>query len=72
MLSSLTERQAVSLLQEVARILKPGGMIEICDVEYRIQRPGPVGEILINQRCEFSSTATFLSVYLIQIHSRYV
>ncbi|KAG0175098.1 hypothetical protein DFQ28_005008 [Apophysomyces sp. BC1034] len=50
MLGSLTRPQLISLLGEIARILKPGGYVEILDVEYQVQRPGPVSEELINQK----------------------
>ncbi|KAI8149886.1 S-adenosyl-L-methionine-dependent methyltransferase [Fennellomyces sp. T-0311] len=50
MLSNLTQTQLTRLLGEVNRILKPLGYIELVDVEYRVQRPGPIAEQLLNQK----------------------
>ncbi|KAI9494369.1 S-adenosyl-L-methionine-dependent methyltransferase [Zychaea mexicana] len=54
MLCHLTQSQLTRLLAEVNRVLKPLGYIEIVDIEYRVQRPGPITEQLLNQRREFS------------------
>ncbi|ORZ00965.1 S-adenosyl-L-methionine-dependent methyltransferase [Syncephalastrum racemosum] len=52
MLGCLTLDQIHKLLAEILRVLKPGGYVELRDVEYRIQRPGPVTDSLINQKCK--------------------
>ncbi|KAI9015266.1 S-adenosyl-L-methionine-dependent methyltransferase [Phycomyces nitens] len=49
MLICMTKDNISHILTEMSRILKPGGYFEILDVEYRIQRPGPISETLINQ-----------------------
>ncbi|KAF7725326.1 hypothetical protein EC973_009665 [Apophysomyces ossiformis] len=50
MLGSMTRSQLIGLLAEITRVLKPGGYIEILDVEYQVQRPGPLSEELVNQK----------------------
>lgn len=50
LLSTITEAQAVQLLAEVARVLKPNGYVELRDAEFRIQRPGPTSDTLVNQK----------------------
>ena len=52
MLCNLTQAQLIRLLAETNRVLKPLGYIEIVDVEYRIQRPGPIADQLLNQKCK--------------------
>ncbi|KAI8144227.1 hypothetical protein BJV82DRAFT_79881 [Fennellomyces sp. T-0311] len=54
MLSCLTQAQALKLLGEIMRVLKPGAYVELRDVEYRIQRPGPVTDALVNRKCKWS------------------
>ncbi|CAO3592828.1 unnamed protein product [Absidia cylindrospora] len=48
MMTCLSKSQLIQLLTEIARVLKPNGYLEIVDVEYQIQRPGPVASTLIN------------------------
>ncbi|KAG2225913.1 hypothetical protein INT45_006609 [Circinella minor] len=50
MLTSLTQEQVLKLLGDIMRVLKPNGYVELRDVEYRVQRPGPVTDALINQK----------------------
>ncbi|KAI9249413.1 S-adenosyl-L-methionine-dependent methyltransferase [Phascolomyces articulosus] len=50
MLTSLTQEQALKILGEIMRVLKPNGYVELRDVEYRVQRPGPVTDALINRK----------------------
>lgn len=50
MLGCLTLDQTYKLLAEILRVLKPNGYVELRDVEYRVQRPGPVTDSLINQK----------------------
>lgn len=52
MLCSLTRQQLNRLLKEISRVLKPLGYIEIVDVEYRVQRAGPLTEEYLNQKCK--------------------
>ncbi|CAO3617353.1 unnamed protein product [Cunninghamella blakesleeana] len=49
MLNLLSIKQLQKLLIEIARVLKPLGTIEIIDVDYRIQRPGPLSQSLLNE-----------------------
>lgn len=49
MLVLLTPSQLQALLREISRVLKPLGMIEIVDVDHRIQRPGPTCQSLLNE-----------------------
>ncbi|CAO3633949.1 unnamed protein product [Cunninghamella blakesleeana] len=44
-----TKSELIQLLEEICRVLKPNGYIEIIDAEYKIQRPGPVSYKLINE-----------------------
>ncbi|CAO3628426.1 unnamed protein product [Cunninghamella echinulata] len=44
-----TKQELIQLLEEICRVLKPNGYIEIIDAEYKIQRPGPVSYKLINE-----------------------
>ena len=60
MLCNLTQAQLIRLLAETNRILKPLGFVEIVDVEYRIQRPGPIADQLLNQKCKFWSQLMFI------------
>ncbi|KAI7869356.1 S-adenosyl-L-methionine-dependent methyltransferase [Spinellus fusiger] len=53
MLICMTRKKLAQILTEIARILKPGGYLEMVDMEYHIQRPGPISEYLINQKCKF-------------------
>ncbi|KAI8081346.1 uncharacterized protein BX664DRAFT_388345 [Halteromyces radiatus] len=48
MMTSMTRPQLIQILSEIARVLKPNGYLEIVDVEYQIQRPGPVSAALMN------------------------
>lgn len=48
-----TKQELIQLLEEICRVLKPNGYIEIIDAEYKIQRPGPVSYKLINEHCKF-------------------
>ncbi|KAI9497227.1 hypothetical protein BDB00DRAFT_868680 [Zychaea mexicana] len=50
MLASMTQEQVLKMLGETMRVLKPGAYVELRDVEYRVQRPGPVTDALINQK----------------------
>lgn len=50
MLGFTTHTQLLHLLSEIQRVLKPLGFIEILDVEYRVQRPGPICEAFLNQQ----------------------
>ena len=52
MLTSLNQEQILKLLGEIMRVLKPNGYVELRDVEYRVQRPGPVTDALINKKCK--------------------
>ncbi|KAI8364714.1 S-adenosyl-L-methionine-dependent methyltransferase [Radiomyces spectabilis] len=49
MLCHLSHTQLLKLLEEMERVLKPMGHIEILDVDYAIQRPGPLSETVFNQ-----------------------
>ncbi|KAI9312875.1 S-adenosyl-L-methionine-dependent methyltransferase, partial [Dichotomocladium elegans] len=48
MLCNLTQAQTLHLLSEINRVLKPGGFVELMDVEYRVERAGPLNEELLN------------------------
>ncbi|KAI8060532.1 hypothetical protein BC940DRAFT_151765 [Gongronella butleri] len=50
MLGLLTNTQMQRLLGEIARILKPAGTVEIVDVDYRVQHPGPLTQALVNEQ----------------------
>ncbi|KAI8364737.1 S-adenosyl-L-methionine-dependent methyltransferase [Radiomyces spectabilis] len=52
MLACLTKEHLIFLLAEVSRVLKPGGYFEIVDVEYNIQRPGPLADKVVNQKLQ--------------------
>jgi ubiquinone/menaquinone biosynthesis C-methylase UbiE len=53
MTTSVSKLQLHALLTEIARVLKPNGYLEIVDVEYQIQRPGPISSSLINKHCKW-------------------
>ena len=65
MLCNLTQAQLVHLLAEISRILKPSAFVELVDVEYRVQRPGPLSEELLNKKCMISNVYTHMAVYLV-------
>ena len=52
MLGFMTQPQLLLVLAEIQRVLKPSGYIEILDVEYKIHRPGPISESVLNQQCK--------------------
>lgn len=67
MLGFTTHKQLLYLLSEIQRVLKPLGFIEILDVEYRVQRPGPICEAFLNQQCK-----DFLIIALILLYSNLI
>lgn len=62
MLANLTQAQLIHLLAEISRILKPSAFVELVDVEYRVQRPGPLSEELLNKKCMYN---LHMAVYLL-------
>ncbi|KAI8329533.1 S-adenosyl-L-methionine-dependent methyltransferase [Chlamydoabsidia padenii] len=52
MMTAVSKQQCHALLTEIARVLKPNGYLEIVDVEYQIQRPGPISSSLINKHLQ--------------------
>jgi ubiquinone/menaquinone biosynthesis C-methylase UbiE len=46
------------LLREISRVLKPLGMVEIVDVDQRIQRPGPTCQSLLNEERKLSLSSS--------------
>ncbi|KAI9300359.1 S-adenosyl-L-methionine-dependent methyltransferase [Cunninghamella echinulata] len=54
MLCLLSTKQLQKLLGEISRVLKPLGTVEIIDLDYRIQRPGPLSQSLLNEECKFN------------------
>ncbi|ORX58248.1 S-adenosyl-L-methionine-dependent methyltransferase [Hesseltinella vesiculosa] len=50
LLGSISAPQIQRLFSEIARILKPSGTVEVVDVDYRVQHPGPLTQALINEQ----------------------
>lgn len=70
MLCNLTQAQLIHLLAEISRILKPSAFVELVDVEYRVQRPGPLSEELLNRKCMYNlHIAVYLLLTIFLYHS---
>ncbi|ORX46727.1 S-adenosyl-L-methionine-dependent methyltransferase, partial [Hesseltinella vesiculosa] len=52
MLLSMSDKQLNPLLSDIVRVLKPGGYLEIVDVELKFQRPGPTTDLFLNKLCK--------------------
>ncbi|KAL0080305.1 hypothetical protein J3Q64DRAFT_1851294 [Phycomyces blakesleeanus] len=63
LLFTLTHAQFMNLLAEITRVLKPGGYYELKDTEYRIERPGPVCDSLLNQKVRKTMMSQGIELY---------
>ncbi|KAI9017896.1 S-adenosyl-L-methionine-dependent methyltransferase [Phycomyces nitens] len=63
MLFNLTHVQFMNLLAEITRVLKPGGYYELKDTEYRIERPGPICDSLLNHKVRKTMLSQGIELY---------